>query len=228
MSGYGVCLNQKEEKMKTLLKGIKNRLFVCLIVAAIVTYLPGSYQSATNNTEEIVDWGKIKSSFDAYLEYPSPENAKAFSDTLPTDYVKVDTETARKVVHYIYTFRNYAILKNEIWAGDRYSTEAAFRLINVADGAFGETLDMTLGTLVRINPGLFLEVLYEYKDLWLFKYKGYPVYGVGYGYYDRTNARIYDYRLRIKALESVKYPKYSEIIKACVSQLNEAIRELSN
>jgi hypothetical protein len=214
--------------MITLLKDQKTKLCLCLIAAGLVTYLPGSYQSAANNTEEIVDWGKIKSSFDAYLEYPSPENAKAFSDTLPTDYVKVDTETARKVVHYIYTFRNYAILENEIWAGDRYSTEAAFRLLNVADGDFAKNLNMTLGALVRINPRLFLEVLYEYKELWLFKYKWYPVYGVGVGYVDRTKARIYQYRMRIKALESVKDPEYSEIINACVRQLNEAIRDLSN
>jgi hypothetical protein len=213
--------------MKTLLKSQKAKLLLCLIAAGLVTYLPGSYQSEANIDEQIIDWDKIKSSFDAYLEYPSPENAKAFSDTLPTDNIKVDTETARKVVDYIYTFRNYAVLENEIWAGDRYSTEAAFRLINVADGAFGETLDMTLGTLVRINPGLFLEVLYEYKDLWLFKYTGYPVYGVEACYFDRTKARIYQYRMRIKALESVKDPKYSEIREACVSRLLESIKRLS-
>jgi len=213
--------------MKSLLKSQKTKLFLCLIVAGLVTCLPGSYQSEANIDEQIIDWDKVRSSFDTYLEYPSPENAKAFLDTLPTDNIKVDTDTANKVVDYIYTFRNYAILENEIWAGDRYSTEAAFRLINVADGAFGETLDMTLGALVRINPSLFLEVLYEYKDLWLFKYTGYPVYGVGPGYRERTKARIYEYRMRIKALESVKDPKYSEIKEACINRLLESIKRLS-
>lgn len=213
--------------MKTLLKNQKTRLFLCLIAAGLVTHLPGSYQSEANSDEQIIDWDKIKSSFDAYLEYPSPENAKAFSDTLPTDYIKVDTETANKVVDYIYTFRNYAILENEIWAGDRYSTEAAFRLLNIADGGFAENLHMTLGALVRINPKLFLQVLYEYKDLWLFKYRGYPVYMVGPGYRERTKARIYEYRMRIKALESLKDPKYLEIKEACISRLLESIKRLS-
>ena len=214
--------------MKILLKSQRTKLFLCLIAAGLVTYLPGSYQSAANCDEQIIDWDKIKSSFDTYLEYPSPENAKAFLDTLPKDKTENEKGDGSKVLYYIFTFRNYAVLKNEIWAGDRCSTEAAFRLINVADGAYAETLDMTLGALVRINPSLFLEVLYEYKDLWLFKYNGYPVYGVGPGHDERTKASIYEYRMRIKALESVKDPIYSEIIKACVRQLDEAIKDLSN
>jgi hypothetical protein len=213
--------------MKTLSKIQKAKLFLCLIVAGLVTYLPGSYQSSARNDEQMVDWDKIKSSFDAYLEYPSPENAKAFLDTLPTGETKIDTEDKIKVVNYIDTFENYAILENEIWAGDRYSTEAAFRLFNIADGAFAESLNMTIGALVRINPRLFLEVLYEYKNLWLFKHRGYPVYGVGAGYEDRIKARIYEYRMRIKALESVKDPKYYVIKKVCVSRLLESIKRLS-
>jgi hypothetical protein len=180
-----------------------------------------------NNDEQIIDWDKIRSSFDAYLEYPSPENAKAFLDTLPRDKIKVYTETANKVVDYIYTFRNLAILENEIWAGDRYSTEAAFRLFNIADRDFAEELNMTLGALVRINPGLFLEVLYEYKDLWLFKDRGYPVYGVGPGYEDRIKTRIYELEMRIKALESVKTVKYLELREECIRQLREAIWKIS-
>jgi hypothetical protein len=214
--------------MKTLLKGQKAKLSLCLIIAGLMTYLPGAYQSATNSGEQIINWDKIKSSFDAYLEYPSPENAKAFLDTLPKDKIKNEKGDGSKVLYYIFTFRNYAILENEIWAGDRYSTEAAFRLINVADGGFAEDLHMTLGALVRINPRLFLEVLYEYKNAWYVKYTGYPVDMVGPGYEDRTKTRIYEYRMRIKALESVKDPKYWVIIKACVRQLNEAIMELSN
>ena len=136
MSGYGVCLNQKEEKMKTLLKGIKNRLFVCLIVAATVTYLPGSYQSAANNTEEIMDWGKIKSAFDAFLEYPSPENSKAFLDSIPKDETKNERGDKSKTIDYITDVFSYGILENEIWAGNRYAVEAAFRLLNFSDGEF--------------------------------------------------------------------------------------------
>lgn len=44
-------------------------------------------------------------------------------------------------------------------------------------------------------------------------------------YVDRFKAKAYEYRMRIKALESVTDSKYSEIRKACVDLLLKEINE---
>jgi hypothetical protein len=211
--------------MKVLLKGVKNSLFLCLIVAATVNYLPGGYQSGAAIDEEIMDWDKVMSAFDVFLEYPSPENTKAFMDSIPKDETKNESGDASKTIDHIIDAFSYGILENEIWAGNRYAVEAAFRLLNFSDGEFAEDLCTTLGTLIRINPRLFLEVLYEYKNSWFVKEVGPPVHNLGYAYVDRLKAQQYELRMRIKALESISDPKYMEIRKACIDQLLKDINK---
>ena len=211
--------------MKSLLKSQKAKLFLCLIAAGLVTYLPGSYQSVANSDEQIIDWGKIKSAFDAFLEYPSPENSKAFLDSIPKDKTKNERGDKSKIMDYIIDSFNYGILENEIWAGNRYAVEAAFRLLNFSDGQFAEDLCTTLGTLIRINPRLFLEAIYEYRNSWFVRVAGPPVHNFDLAYADRLKAQTYEYKMRIKALESVSDQKYMEIRKVCVDQLLKAINE---
>ena len=225
LSSIPVRYKKHGAKMKVLLKGIKNSLFVCLIVAATVYYLPGGYQSGAAINEKTMDWDMVKSAFDAFLEYPSPENAKAFSDAIPRDKTKNERGNKSKTIDYITDGLTYGVLDNEILAGNRYAVEAAFRLLNFSDGGFARDLCITLGSLIRINPRLFLEVLYEYKSSWVIKAAGPPVLNLGYAYVDRFKAQAYENRMRIKALESVADPKYMEIRKACVDKLLKEINE---
>ncbi|MFQ6070843.1 MAG: hypothetical protein ACE5LC_10025, partial [Candidatus Aminicenantales bacterium] len=131
----------------------------------------------------------------------------------------------RKTVDYILDVFTYGVLENEIWAGNRYAVEAVFRLLNFSDAGFSKDLRTTLATLIRINPRLFLEVLYEYRNSRSVKAAGPPVLILPVAYVDRFKAQVYEYRMRIKALESVDEPKYREIRKACVDLLLKAISE---
>jgi hypothetical protein len=152
----------------------------------------------------------------------SPENAKAFLCTLPKDKPENEKGDASKTRYYIYF--KYSLWESKVLAGDRYITEAVFRLLNVADGAFAEALGTVLSTLAQINPRLFLEILYEYRNAWYVKHIGYPVDGSNY---NNPKDQISELERRIKALESVKDPKYSELRDECIRQLREAIWKIS-
>jgi hypothetical protein len=206
--------------MKTLLKSQKAKLFLCLIALGILFSLSRGYQSAASNTEEIIDWDKVRIAFEAYVKDSSPENAKAFLCTLPKDKPEKEKGDARKARHYIYD--NYSLWESKVLAGDRDITEAVFRLVSVADGAFAEAIWEVLSTLAQINPRLFLEILYEYRNVWYVKHIGYP--GIGTKY-DVPRGPISELEMRIKALESVKDPKYSELRDECIRLLRKAIRK---
>ena len=206
--------------MKTLLKSQKAKLFLCLIALGILFSLSRGYQSTAKNDEQIIDWDKVRIAFEAYVKDSSLENAKAFLCTLPKDKPENEKGDDSKAGYYIYD--NYSLWESKVLAGDRYITEAVFRLVSVADGAFSEAIWEVLSTLAQINPRLFLEVLYEYRNAWYVKHIGYP--GIGTKY-DVPRGPISELEMRIKALESVKDPKYSELRDECIRLLRKAIRK---
>ena len=206
--------------MKALLKSQKTKLFLCLIALGILFSLSRGYQSAANNTEEMIDWDKVKTAFEAYVKDPSQENAKTFLCTLPKDKPENEKGDKGKTAYYIYV--NYSVWERKVLEGERHIIEAVFRLVSVADGAFAEAIWEVLSTLAQINPRLFLEILYEYRNVWYVKHIGYP--GIGTKY-DVPRGPISELEMRIKALESVKDPKYSELRDECIRLLRKAIRK---
>jgi hypothetical protein len=208
--------------MITLSKVQKANPFLCLIALGILFSLSRGYQSAAKNNEQIIDWDKVRIACEAHVKDPSPENAKAFLCTLPKDKPENEKGDKSKTAYYIYI--NYSVWKSKVLAGDRHITEAVFRLIGVGDGALAQELEMILSTLAQINPRLFLEILYEYRNAWYVKHIGYPVIGTNY---DDPKDRISELEMRIEALESVKTVKYSELRDECIRKLREAIWKIS-
>ena len=56
------------------------------------------------------------------------------------------------------------MLERQIISGDRQAIRLAFSLTSVADGAYEEDLEIILGSLLRINPKLFIDVLTEFYN----------------------------------------------------------------
>ena len=131
------------------------------------------------------------------------------------------------MLRYIFEFGSFALLKREIWAGNRPAVGAAFRLCNITDAGYSETLWSVLGDLVRINPLLFLEALDAPENLLIFGSGRYPVTARGVGYDERKSAAIYEMRMRVKALEVVKEAKHKRTKAACIMQLIKEIENLS-
>ena len=183
-------------------------------------YLLGGYQSMGIDQQELIDWDKVKVAFRDYLRNPVPERAKVFLDTLPREKTRDQTDNESAAVDYIYD--NYLSFEAGVLAGDRYLTEAAFRLLNFSDGDFAEALNEILGKLATLNPRLFLEFLNKYKNSWFVKIVEYPVYGTGA---EKREEILSEWARRIKALKTVKESKFKQIRDECIRLLEEAIKD---
>ena len=120
----------------------------------------------------------------------------------------------------------YGILSLEAYAGDRYSTEILFRLLEVTDGYSTTLIKATLGAIVRINPKLFLSSLSEYKDKPFIKKVGYAVAGPDYSYNNHPSAFRYDLEKRIESLETITDCKYADVKAACIKKIREELGRL--
>ncbi len=94
---------------------------------------------------------------EAYANDPSPGNTKRAIAVLPKEQVsfsgsREESEANKK----IYADKPMAVLEQQVLKRDQMSVEMVFLLLNIADGAFAEDLDIILGKLVRIAPELFL------------------------------------------------------------------------
>jgi hypothetical protein len=173
----------------------------------------------------VLNWEDVQAAYDAYINRPSHENAKAL---LMAMSVKRPGETIgdeELVLLHVFGGANFPVLEAEVLAGDRLAVEIMFRLLNITDGAYNETVETILAGLVRNRPQLFIDVLYAYKDSEHIKKFGPPVDFVGEGYESHPDALSHDYEKRIEALESVKDPIYSNIKDGCIRKLREAIKK---
>jgi hypothetical protein len=188
------------------------------------SFYPGSELSFSQEAE---DWVTFNNLLVSYLTYPSSNNAKSLSEILLRLPSKMDSEGKLKALELFFAAESYPILENEMFAGDRHAVEMAFRLVDHTDGYYTGILLTSLGALVRINPKLFLEVLYENQASNFIKHRGYPVFRVGPGYYSRPKACKYELEMRIKALLSVEGTKYDDLKRACIERLLESIKKLA-
>jgi hypothetical protein len=204
----------------------KSNMFFILITFLGVTgniFAGGLPQIA--RVEQVLNWDKALAAYNAYVDYPSPDNAKALLAALPTDRLYAAIGDKNRAIKNIFSIDAFPILSEEAFSGDRIVIEIYFRLLNVADGYYTELVLSTLGRVARNQPQLFLELLVTYKDARNIKIHGYPVSFVGDGHNVHPEAARYILEKRIEALETVKDPKYAEIKEACIKQLREAINQ---
>jgi hypothetical protein len=171
-----------------------------------------------------IAWEKAKEQLDVFFGRPSPENAQNLLRSLPSGQIFKEVGDRSGTMDLI--DRNYTILETEVLAGNRFAAEALLRLLRMSDGAVAENILQTLGTLVRVNPQLFLKVLIRNREGHNTNSRM-PVYGVGPGYFENPSACRYEYEMRIKSLESVGGAEYLAVITECVAELKSMIFKLS-
>jgi hypothetical protein len=168
-----------------------------------------------------LNWKQLKIAFENYVEYPSSENALRVSALLPENHVKLmDDKDAKEAREYIWSQLN--MLERQVISKDRAAVRLAFRLFCISDGAFTEELDMMLGSLIRIDPVLFLEELKRSKHPVLSN--GGLVANLGVMYVDRYKARCYGIQQRIKSLEAVNVPLLRAERDKCINILKDDYR----
>jgi hypothetical protein len=191
----------------------------------IIMVLCGVVNSQSEQAREIlVDWDKVKHRFSSFFEYPSPENAESLMKLLPAS--EVSKEIGDRSGAMESAMADYTILETEVLAGNRYAADVLFRLLSLSDGALTMDIMETMGLLIRVKPKYFLDLVLKYQEGPFFK-EEYPVYAVGPAYREKKRARIYEYEMRIEALESVSGSKYTEVIGECVRELRTMIFKLS-
>lgn len=199
--------------------GLRMSLALCLL-----SIIWPSMTFEMTQQEKPVNWTSVRVRYDAFLGYPSSENAKLLMESLPITKPSPESGVNLDIVaSYIFYWDNYLILEREVLAGNRYAAETVIRLLNVFDGAYSEQLLATLGFLVRINPKLFLQVLANNQENAFLKAGGCPVLAVEPAYYDRMSARLYELRMRVSALHGVVDKDLSTVRDECIRSLRRTI-----
>ena len=162
-------------------------------------------------------WDKIGKAWEEYLEYPSKDNCVALYQSLPNSRSELNYESDANGIGDS-LFKNLDMLDYQISVGDRDATRIGFKLLTVADGHFGETLDIILGAIIRVDPQMFLEELHNHRHL-IVRLDA-LVGDFGYPFIDRFTADGLETELRIQALQSVQVDSLMEIRNRCIDELD--------
>ena len=196
---------------------------LCISMATALAVSRMSFGSPIRNQESILDWDLARERFAVFFEWPCPDNAVKLLNSLRRGEVSKEKGDRSGTMELI--DRDYSILETEAVAGNRYAAEVLFRLLSISDGALTGYILQTMGTIIRVNPILFLDMALKYRESGFLGYRM-PVYGITPGYVDNTKARRYEYEMRIRALEGVTGEKYSEVIAESVAELKSLIKRL--
>lgn len=179
--------------------------------------------------ESLVNWDKLKISWENFLNYPSEKNLKIFYKDLPKiDLKKVSNAEKANVfsndkglVKLI--IENIEFLEKEIYAGNRAAVRVCFKLQHLILGRWERSKVVSiLGNLIRVNSTIFLEELKNHlktiddDDLQLIL-----IYYDPYFYTDKVQACLRETQLRIEALERVKNESLGEVKMVCLGILKK-------
>jgi len=183
--------------------------------------LLGSSSPANSQIENTqLDWSSLQEAFKTYAEYPSSENAMKIVEILPDSHVAYNgSKQEKEALDFIYNWEQFRMLERQVFSRDRVAVKLAFKLRSIADGGFSEDLDIMLGTLVRIDPKLFLEELSSAKPE--VQQLDHLLANEGAIYVDRMDAQCLENQLRIKSLESIKDTSLKKIKYRCIETLNK-------
>jgi hypothetical protein len=212
--------------MKIIFSGKRIASFILFAAIGMSGNLFTGGLSQVAQARQVIDWHTVIVAYDAYVDYPSPEHAKALLITLPTDYPSKQAGDKKQALEHIFSEDSYPILLEEATSGDRSTIEVMFRLLNVTDGYLTELVLSELGQIARNWPKQFLGVLAVYKDSGYSREHGYPLSFPGAGYNMHKKAYRYHLQKTIEALKSVKDPKYTEIKEAGIESLLKSIKDL--
>ncbi|MGQ9801559.1 MAG: hypothetical protein ACUVRL_07845 [Candidatus Saccharicenans sp.] len=207
---------------------IKISMSRILIIVLLLAFLSATWavEGLTLTPDKEIDWEEVRAAFEAFYEYPSSKEAERILKLLSEAKVLGVTGDESKAFDFIFDESNYDIFRNEIYSGNRTCLEVAFCLFEFSDGYIAEQIDETIGVLIRINPELFLSVLYKYGDIYEKHGIPYPVVSLPRAYADRFKAMELEFEKRLAALQKVEVPEYIEIRNRCIKQLNELIKRI--
>jgi hypothetical protein len=217
----------KEKEVRYHFSNKSPNYFILILVVNIMGNLFTGGLSQLARGAQVFNWDKAMVAYDAYIDYPSRDNAKALLAALPMDRPDEESGDRWRALEHIFSADSYPILYEETTSGDRISIEILFRLLNVTDGHYTELILSTLGWIVRNRPQVFLEVLTLYKDSGSVRKHGYPLSFSGPGYNMHKRAYRYHLERSIEALETVRDQKYATIKEACINRLRQAIKSLA-
>lgn len=189
------------------------------IILIVLVIFPIILLGDSEDSVPIVDWYKLDTIWQAYLDYPSSDNALKVYRLLPSSghidytYSQIETDVIDSILE------NIILLERQIYACDTNAIKVAFRLLSISDGAFTEVLCMILGNLIRINPQLFLKELADNPD-WMV-ILGSLVGNFGDEYIDKMRARELEVSDRIKALQSVQDEELLMLREECIKALKK-------
>jgi len=186
----------------------------------------GLLQNITPKEPEVIDWDKIKRAYINFLACPMDEGGtKLFLASLPE--AKRPEERGNKKgfidLMFGYFIGSDTILWNEIRAGNRPATEAAFRLLSLLDDENLDSFKEVLSHLIRLKPEMFIEFCNKYRDSSYIKQNGYPVDFFMESYRLVPGAQLYELEKRIEVLNLVKETPYEEVKRDCIAKLHDKI-----
>ena len=119
----------------------------------------------------------------------------------------------------IYASGPMGVLEKRLLMKERESVELAFRMRHIADGAFLEDLDITLGKLIRIDPEMFLSEL-QRAHVPVQAMDG-LVGNLGDEYVDQMERQCEEMGLRKKALERIAQSSLLQTRNRALSALHK-------
>jgi hypothetical protein len=196
--------------------GILRSLDILVLVASSVSI---------SHSQRVQEDTTLANAWTVYQRAPSDETALKLYQALPSnaDIALKVHRGQRKTLRSIYN--HLKVLDDRVLNGDRNAVKVAFRLYAVSDGDFGETLDIELGRLIKINPRLFLQELKVHRAL--VERIDALLGNCGDEYIDRMDAKARELRARVKALKTINDTDLQGIRDECISVLNQECTSLT-
>ena len=187
-----------------------------ILPLAILPLFLEAQESGSNATS----WNDVAHAWSTYIQDPTAANGEALFSLLPDHK---NPPTHYDSASYFSIYHHLGSLEKLVVQQDRLAVRIAFRMLNICDASFCETLDQILGKLIQRNPTMFLEELYVHADKGHFGLGG-LLCNLGDQFVDRTQESNAEFRLRIAALQKVKVDTLTPIRDLCISRLKSCIR----
>lgn len=177
--------------------------------------------SAENRPPTVpLDWQAVKQAFRAYVEYPTSEHAVHVVALLPPKHVAYSgSPEEQETLAFVQEPWQWGMLERQVISRDREAVTLAFRLFTLSDGDFTEMLDILLGSLIRIDPELFLEELFDARS-YVSRLDG-LLGNEGDVYVDRLSAQCLENRYRVYALSQISTVSLQALRDECIGVLDE-------
>jgi hypothetical protein len=165
-------------------------------------------------------WPEIVRTIKAYEANPSPATAAAASKAIPKTSVPItNSNEETKANEAIHSRGPMAVLEQRVLLKERESVVLAFRMRHIADGAFLEDLEITLGKLIRLDPALFVEELQRAQVP--AKAMGGLVGNLGESFVDELERQCKEWKLRKEALLTVSAASLKKTRDQAVASLRD-------